>query len=172
MVQDAFAMFGLPRQFDVDADALRKQYLQRCAASHPDRFTDPAEQAEAAAMMAALNEAFQTLRDPIRRAEHLLALLADPVQHAGNDSLDPEHLALLMDLSETAPDATTTLADRDQWQAQVTDLRTSALTQLRQAFEPPAAPLPPEAATAARRAIHMLRALDRLAEQAGVSTSR
>ena len=43
---DPFALLGLPRSFDIDARALQATYLKRSASLHPDRSTNPLEQAE------------------------------------------------------------------------------------------------------------------------------
>ncbi len=71
---DAFALFDLPRQPWLDAGVLKADFLKRSAATHPDKFTDPAEKETAATRFAALNTAHETLRDPKRRLQHLLTL--------------------------------------------------------------------------------------------------
>jgi molecular chaperone HscB len=73
---DHFSRLGLPRSFDIDPDKLEKQYLGFQRVLHPDRFVaKPARQRMIAESQAvAMNEAFQTLQDPLRRAAYLLKL--------------------------------------------------------------------------------------------------
>lgn len=76
MTADCFALLGLPRRFAIDRATLDGAYRERARASHPDRhrLADAAAQAAALDAATALNDAYQTLKDPGRRAAHLLAL--------------------------------------------------------------------------------------------------
>lgn len=71
---DYFEIFGLPRAFDLDAAALRSAYLGLARSVHPDKIAAASPEAARMSMRlsAQLNEAFETLRDPIRRADYLL----------------------------------------------------------------------------------------------------
>ncbi|MEE9683863.1 co-chaperone HscB [Lelliottia amnigena] len=73
---DYFTLFGLPAQYSIDLPALtiRFQDLQR--QFHPDKFASgtPAEQLAAVSQSATINQAWQTLRNPLARAEYLLSL--------------------------------------------------------------------------------------------------
>jgi curved DNA-binding protein CbpA len=71
---DAFALLDEPRQPWLEVEALKTKFLTRSAATHPDKFTDPAEKETAQARFAELNTAHETLRDPKRRLQHLLTL--------------------------------------------------------------------------------------------------
>lgn len=72
---DHFALLGVPRSFDLRDDELRENYLRLARQAHPDRIAaGRADRAERGlALSARLNEAYETLRDPVRRAEYLLA---------------------------------------------------------------------------------------------------
>ena len=76
MTADCFALLGLPWRFAVGRAALDGAYRERARAHHPDRhrLADTATQAAALDAATALNDAYQTLKDPGRRASHLLAL--------------------------------------------------------------------------------------------------
>ena len=54
---DPFEIFGLDKRFDLDEDDLHTRYIAASAAAHPDRTTDPIEQAEAAERASLINEA-------------------------------------------------------------------------------------------------------------------
>jgi molecular chaperone HscB len=71
-----FALFDLKPRFDLDEQQLASRYRELARATHPDRFADaPAEdQRRAVERSANLNEAYQTLREPARRARYLLSL--------------------------------------------------------------------------------------------------
>jgi hypothetical protein len=64
---DHFATLALSRAPWVDADALKARFLERSAVAHPDA-------GGTAAGFAALNEAWQVLRDPAARLRHYLEL--------------------------------------------------------------------------------------------------
>jgi molecular chaperone HscB len=107
MTDDFFSRLGLPRRFHVDPAELERAYLARSRAVHPD-FHAGGSSADAAASLelsAALNEAYNTLRDPPARADHLLALLGGPPA-ADDKGQDPAFLAEMMDIRERVEAAT------------------------------------------------------------------
>src|SRR5262245_31427994 len=69
-----FEVFGLPRVLSLDLKALEKTFHELSRKYHPDYFTKaPAEERQRALQMTAtLNDAYRTLRHPVRRVEHLL----------------------------------------------------------------------------------------------------
>lgn len=71
-----FDMFGLPPSYDVDVPSLEKQFRDLSLQLHPDRFAqaDARERRLSLEQTTALNEAYKTLKDPIRRAFYLLKL--------------------------------------------------------------------------------------------------
>jgi DnaJ-domain-containing protein 1 len=73
---DHFAALGLPRRPWLDADALKDTFHARSNEVHPDRVheADEATRRAADTQYAALNSAYQTLREPKPRLHHLLTL--------------------------------------------------------------------------------------------------
>jgi molecular chaperone HscB len=71
-----FLLFNLEQRFALSADQLDNAYRALAARIHPDRFTyaDPATQRAAMELSANANEAYRTLKRPVLRAQHLLAL--------------------------------------------------------------------------------------------------
>lgn len=98
---DHFERLGLPRRFAVDPAALEAAYLDRSRAVHPDFHHGGAggEQAASETLSAAVNEAYTTLSDPFRRAEHLLALFGGPPAAEVKD-ISPAFLMEMMELRE------------------------------------------------------------------------
>jgi molecular chaperone HscB len=70
-----FALLGLPERFELDRKEIEHAYLERSKETHPDRFASApsAERLVAVQRSVALNDAYQTLKKPVRRAEYLLA---------------------------------------------------------------------------------------------------
>src|SRR5215831_15339389 len=73
---DYFEVFGLPRTLGIDLAALEKTFHDLSRKYHPDYFSTapPAEKTQAVRMTALLNDAYRTLRHPVRRVEYLLSL--------------------------------------------------------------------------------------------------
>jgi len=71
-----YALFELQPAFDIDPETLSSRYRELARKVHPDRFADAgeAEQRHAIECSANLNEAYQTLKSPSRRARYLLTL--------------------------------------------------------------------------------------------------
>ena len=69
-----FEVFGLPKLLNLDLKELERTFHELSRKYHPDYFTtSPAEERQRALQMTAtLNDAYRTLRHPVRRAEYLL----------------------------------------------------------------------------------------------------
>lgn len=75
-VPDLFAVFELPQKLRLDTSALEAQFYKLSRRLHPDRFVNKLEeeQEDALRRSSRLNDAYRTLRDPVQRTQHLLAL--------------------------------------------------------------------------------------------------
>jgi len=73
---DYFTCFGVPRRLLLDPQKLETKFYELSRSFHPDFYQtkSPAEQTISLSNAAVLNTAYRTLRDPIQRAEYLLAL--------------------------------------------------------------------------------------------------
>jgi molecular chaperone HscB len=73
---DYFAFFGLPRKLLLDEAALEKSFYSLSRRFHPDYFMTATDRERQASLdrSSLLNDAYRTLRDPIRRAQYLLSL--------------------------------------------------------------------------------------------------
>jgi len=74
--QDGFAALGVPRKFSIDVGVAEANFKRLSRQVHPDRFAtaDPRARKAALSRTVQLNEAWRTLKDPMRRAEYLLEL--------------------------------------------------------------------------------------------------
>ncbi len=95
-----FVRLRLPERYDLDLDALEDAYFDCQRLTHPDRFSGRNDQEKLAAAQeaAAVNEAYQTLKDPLLRANYLLARQGLRV-NGHNDTVKPSP-ALLMEIME------------------------------------------------------------------------
>jgi molecular chaperone HscB len=96
---DHFAVLGVARRYDLDLNDVETRYKDLSRKVHPDRFTRADSRARRASLQRTvqLNEAWRTLKDPVRRAEALLALAGVPVAKEGDSAVPP---ALLMEILE------------------------------------------------------------------------
>ena len=86
---DYFSVFSLVPKLDLDLGMLEHQFHKLSRKLHPDRFAraSASEKDWSLADTALLNDAYRTLRDPIRRTEYLLKLHGAEIgaEHAGKD---------------------------------------------------------------------------------------
>jgi molecular chaperone HscB len=107
---DHFRVFGIARGYAVDVADLERRYKEMTKVLHPDRYARADERARRASLKRSiqLNEAWRTLRDPVRRAEYLLSLAGWEVGGEGGTSKPvdgrrvklPVAPALLMEVME------------------------------------------------------------------------
>lgn len=105
-MQSLFDILGMEPTFSLDLSALEKAYFTAQRACHPDRFIGKPEADRLAAIGRSqlVNDAYETLKNPLTRAEHLLELRG--VQALADDSpVPPEVLEEMMDLRERIADS-------------------------------------------------------------------
>jgi molecular chaperone HscB len=133
---DRFRRLGLEPGFDIDLDAVEKRYLGFQRAIHPDRFaTKPAkERAFAESQAVALNQAYETLKDPLRRAAYLLGLKGIDASVSKDETVrDPELLMEAMEAREALTEANS-IAKLEKLQAKAGADAIATLSDLSKAF--------------------------------------
>ena len=107
IASDDFALFDLPRRFALDAADLASRRRAVQAEVHPDRFAAGGAAAQRAAMQWAVrvNEAYERLADPLKRAAYLCELGGMPVRAEDNTAMPPEFLVQQMAWREGLEDA-------------------------------------------------------------------
>jgi molecular chaperone HscB len=100
---DYFSFFGLPRALQLDAQELERRFRDLSRKFHPDFYYNapPAERLASLERSSYLNDAYRTLRNPVTRVEHLLAIegLA-PVTAHGTVKVPPSLLEEVFALNE------------------------------------------------------------------------
>ena len=109
-VLNHYARLGLSPTFDLDIDALEKQYFGFQRRLHPDRFAgkSPREKALSQLQATSLNEAYEALKDPLKRATWLLLLKGHEVDLTACGTInDPQLLMEQMEKREAIAEAET-----------------------------------------------------------------
>jgi molecular chaperone HscB len=106
-MQNHFELFGLPARFDVDAAALDAAYRDVQGRVHPDRFVNATDAEKRVAMQWATraNEAYQTLKNPQKRAQYLCELNGVDLQTESNTAMPMAFLMQQMEWREALAEA-------------------------------------------------------------------
>ena len=101
---DFFAFMGLPRLLTLDPQDLERRFRELSRKFHPDYYYNapPAERLASLERSSYLNDAFRTLRNPVTRIEHLLAIegLQSAKPEAGTAKVPPALLEEVFALNE------------------------------------------------------------------------
>lgn len=75
-MQNPFTLFDMDITFNIDKQRLSTQYLKLQKQCHPDNFTTASSQQQLQAIQQAaqINDAYQILKNPLKRAEAIFAL--------------------------------------------------------------------------------------------------
>jgi molecular chaperone HscB len=101
-MKNHFELFHLPAQFDVDMARLDSAFREVQAQVHPDKFADASSVEQRVAMQWATraNEAYQTLKNPLKRARYLCELHGVGLETESNTAMPPEFLMQQMEWRE------------------------------------------------------------------------
>jgi molecular chaperone HscB len=103
---DDFDLFGLSRSFAQDRAALDTAWKALQRQAHPDKFAAEGAAAQRLAMQwsVRINEAYQRLKDPLKRAAYLCELQGAPVQAENNTTMPASFLMQQMQWRENLED--------------------------------------------------------------------
>jgi molecular chaperone HscB len=106
-MQNHFELFNLPQQFAVDAGALDSAYRDVQGRVHPDKFVNATDAEKRVAMQWATraNEAYQTLKNPQKRAQYMCELNGVDLQTESNTAMPMAFLMQQMEWREELGDA-------------------------------------------------------------------
>ena len=104
-----FELFDVPAAYAQDVAALDARWKALQREVHPDRFAGQGAAAQRVAMQwsARINEAYQRLRNPLRRAAYLCELKGTPIQAENNTAMPARCLVQQMEWREALEDAST-----------------------------------------------------------------
>jgi molecular chaperone HscB len=106
-MQNHFELFQLTPRFDIDLAQLDSAYREIQARVHPDKFvaTGSAEQRVAMQWATRANEAYQTLKNPLKRASYLCEINGVPLQAESNTAMPAAFLMQQMAWREELDEA-------------------------------------------------------------------
>lgn len=104
---DDFELFGLARCFAQDRAALDARWKDLQRQAHPDKFTAQGAAAQRIAMQwsVRINEAYQRLKNPLKRAAYLCELHGAPVNAENNTTMPASFLMQQMQWREELDEA-------------------------------------------------------------------
>ena len=101
---DYFSFLGLPRKLTIAAAELEQKFRELSRKFHPDYYynASPAERLASLERSSYLNDAYRTLRNPVSRIEHLLAIegLPSAKSEEGTAKVPPDLLEEVFALNE------------------------------------------------------------------------
>jgi molecular chaperone HscB len=107
LASNDFELFAVPMRFQQDAAALDARWKELQREAHPDRFAakGAAAQREAMQWSVRINEAYQRLKHPLKRAAYLCELAGAPVNAENNTAMPSDFLIEQMQRREALDDA-------------------------------------------------------------------
>ncbi|GAB2481961.1 Fe-S protein assembly co-chaperone HscB [Comamonas humi] len=123
-----FELFGVEPRFAQDAAVLAERWKELQRQAHPDKFAAQGAAAQRVAMQwsVRINEAWQRLKDPLKRAAYLCELHGAPIRAEDNTAMPAAFLMEQMEWREALEDAATA-ADIDALDQQVQIARRAML---------------------------------------------
>jgi molecular chaperone HscB len=107
LTDDDFTLFGLPQRHALDRAELDERWRALQSQVHPDRFAAEGAAAQRLAMQWAVrvNEAYQRLKDPLKRGAYLCELRGTPIQAESNTAMPGAFLMQQMAWREALDEA-------------------------------------------------------------------
>ena len=97
-----FELFAVPVDYNIDLATINKNYLELQRAVHPDRHANASSRDKLMSVQSAaeINDALQTLKHPVKRAEYMLSELGVDIRAEQQTLQDPLFLMQQMELRE------------------------------------------------------------------------
>ena len=131
-----FELFGVSARFAQDRAALDARWKDLQREAHPDKFAvhDAAAQRQAMQWSVRINEAYQRLKDPLKRATYLCELSGAAINAESNTAMPAQFLMQQMAWRE-ALDEAALAADIDGLRTQVLEERRAVLARCEQLLD-------------------------------------
>jgi len=100
--QTHFELFELPVSFNIDLQDLSQRYRELQRVVHPDKFANASDRERRLSVekAAVINDAYQILKSPLRRARYMLELQSVSFDDEKDMALDPAFLMEQIELRE------------------------------------------------------------------------
>ncbi len=131
-----FELFGLKQQFAQDRPALDARWKALQREAHPDKFAAQGAAAQRVAMQwsVRINEAYQRLKDPLKRAAYLCELSGAPINAHSNTAMPAAFLMQQMEWRELLDEAQS-VSDLEALTAQVDASRADLMQECAQLLD-------------------------------------
>jgi len=131
-----FELFGIPAQFAQDRATLDAKWKDLQREAHPDKFAAQGAAAQRVALQwsVRINEAYQRLKDPLRRASYLCELNGAPINAENNTAMSTDFLMQQMEWRE-ALDAAKTVEKIAEIAMQANEYARDKLSKIEQSID-------------------------------------
>ena len=131
-----FELFDLPVQFVQDSAVLDARWKELQWEAHPDKFAAQGAAAQRLAMQwsVRINEAYQRLKNPLKRAMYLCEIHGAPIEAENNTAMPADFLMQQMQWREALDDADA-IEDIDEIAAQATSSKREQLLKIEQLLD-------------------------------------
>lgn len=127
-----FELFDVPVSYEVDLDVIQQRYRELQRATHPDNFVNASAQEKRISMQQTswINEALNTLKQPVERASYLLKLKGVDINLENETTMDGDFLMEQMEMREALSEVSSKedpLAELDRISVEIKN-KTNAMT--------------------------------------------
>jgi molecular chaperone HscB len=131
-----FELFRVPMQFAQDRAVLDTRWKELQREAHPDKFAAQGVAAQRIAMQwsVRINEAYQRLKDPLRRASYLCELHDAPIHAEKNTAMPTDFLLQQMQWRQALEEAKT-VQDLEEIASQSNDSGREQLSKIEQTLD-------------------------------------
>jgi molecular chaperone HscB len=131
-----FELFGLAERFAQDRAAIDARWKELQREAHPDKFAaqGPAAQRIAMQWSVRINEAYQRLKDPLKRAAYLCELRGAPINAENNTAMPADFLVEQMAWREALEEADSE-SDLDALEEKLNRARTDVLQRIERSLD-------------------------------------
>ena len=128
-----FELFEIPAQFAQDRSVLDAKWKDLQREAHPDKFAAQGAAAQRIAMQwsVRINEAYNRLKDPLKRATYLCELNGAPIEAHTNTSMPPAFMMMQIEWREALEEAETA-EELEQIEHQTANYKREQLSKIEQ----------------------------------------
>jgi molecular chaperone HscB len=128
-----FELFEIPAQFAQDRSALDAKWKDLQREAHPDKFAAQGTAAQRIAMQwsVRINEAYNRLKDPLKRATYLCELNGAPIEAHTNTAMPPAFMMMQIEWREALEEANS-VEELEQIEHQTADYKREQLSKIEQ----------------------------------------